>query len=129
MSIIHSAARLALACAASLLIAAPAWAQAHDGDWAGVLKIPNGQQLRLLLHVATTGSETIAVLDSLDQGVSIPASAYKADGAKASILFLAIGGELVGEYAPDGKTFTGTFTQGLSMPLTLTKTTAAPPAK
>ncbi|THD77751.1 MAG: hypothetical protein E7812_13415 [Phenylobacterium sp.] len=118
--------RLGLAAAAAFLIASPALAQSHDGDWAGVLKVPSGQQLRLLLHVATTGSETIAVLDSLDQGVSIPAAAYKADGNKASILFLAIGGELVGEYAPDGKTFTGTFTQGLSMPLTLTKTEAAP---
>jgi hypothetical protein len=121
--------RLGLAAAAAFLIASPALAQSHDGDWAGVLKIPSGQQLRLVLHVTTTGGETGAVLDSLDQGVSIPAAAYKADGAKVSILFLAIGGELVGEYAPDGKTLTGAFNQGLSLPLTLTKTAAAPAAK
>ena len=126
MSFSVSIRRLALGGALALGLAAPAFAESHDGDWAGVLKTPNGQQLHLVLHVTTTGGETGAVLDSLDQNVSIPAAAYKADGNKASILFLAIGGELVGEYAPDGKTFTGSFNQGLSMPLTLTKTTAAP---
>lgn len=119
----------ALGCAAALVLAAPALAQSHDGDWAGVLKTPNGQQLHLVLHISTTGGETNAVLDSVDQGASIPASAYKADGAKASILFLSVGGELEGEYAADNKTFTGTWNQGLAMPLTLTRTEGAPPAK
>lgn len=117
--------RLALAAAAALLAAAPAFAQSHDGDWAGVLKIPNGQELHLVLHVTTGKDGTTAVLDSVDQDSSIPASAYKADGDKASILFLGIGGELEGAYAADGKTFTGTWKQGVELPLTLTKTAAA----
>jgi hypothetical protein len=118
--------RLALACAAALMTAAPAFAQSHDGDWAGVLKVPNGQELHLVLHVTTGKDGTTAVLDSVDQNASIPASAYKADGDKVGILFLSIGGELEGSYAPDGKTFTGTWKQGIDMPLTLTKTSAKP---
>lgn len=127
MSFIQSAKRLALGCAAALLLGAPAWAQAHDGDWAGSLKTPSGQELHLILHVTTKAGETDAVLDSIDQGATIPAAAYKADGNKVSILFLAVGGELEGTYAADGQTFTGTWIQGVSMPLTLTKKAA--PAK
>nr|MEA2799039.1 hypothetical protein [Phenylobacterium sp.] len=127
MSFIQYAKRLALGCAAALLLGAPAWAQAHDGDWAGSLKTPSGQELHLILHVTTKAGETDAVLDSVDQGATIPAAAYKADGDKVSILFLAVGGEMEGEFAPDGKTFTGTWKQGATMPLTLTR--KAPAAK
>ena len=125
MSFILHARRLALGCVATLLASAPAWAQTHDGDWTGALKIPSGQELRLILHVTTKGGETGAVLDSVDQGASIPAAAYKADGNKVSILFLAIGGELEGSFSADGQTFTGTWTQGMTMPLTLTRKAAA----
>jgi len=126
MSLIKSARLAALGAGAALILAGSAAAQAHDGDWTGVLKIPSGQQLHLVLHVATAKGETTAVLDSLDQNISIPAAAYKADGAKASILFFAIGAELEGEFAADNKTFTGAFKQGLAMPLTLTRADAAP---
>jgi uncharacterized protein len=128
MSFFKSAQLTALGCAASLLLAGSAAAQAHDGDWTGMLKIPSGQQLHLVLHVATAKGETTAILDSIDQNVSIPAAAYKGDGNKASILFFAIGAEMEGEFAPDNKTFTGVFRQGLAMPLTLTRTEAAAPA-
>ncbi|WP_372786954.1 hypothetical protein [Phenylobacterium sp.] len=127
MSLIQSARRSALGCAAALLLSTPAWAQAHDGDWAGSLKIPGGgQELHLILHIVTKGSDVQAVLDSVDQGSTIPATAYKADGAKASILFISVGGELEGEFAANGQTFTGTWKQGnTTMPLTLTKKAAA----
>jgi hypothetical protein len=128
MSRIQSAKRLVLGCAAALLVSAPAWGQAHDGDWAGSLKVPGGQELHLIRHVTTVKGETGAVLDSVDQGATIPAAAYKADGSKVSILFLAVGGELEGEFAADGQTFTGTWKQGATMPLTLTKKAPAPPA-
>jgi uncharacterized protein len=75
--------------------------------------------------VTTKAGATDAVLDSIDQGASIPSAAYKAEGNKVSILFLAVGGELEGEFAPDGKTFTGTWKQGATVPLTLTRKTAA----
>jgi hypothetical protein len=127
MSFIQFAKCVALGCAAALLVTAPAWGQAHDGDWVGSLKIPSGQELHLILHLATKAGETDAVLDSIDQGATIPAAAYKSDGNKVSILFLAVGGELEGEFAPDGKTFAGTWKQGPTVPLTLTR--QAPAAK
>ena len=120
--------RLALAGAAALLLAAPAWAAGpHDGAWAGILKTPNGQQLHLVLHMATTGSDTAAELESLDQGgVTLPASAVKWDGDKASILFLQMGAEIEGKFEPDGQTFTGSLNQGLAMPLVLKRSAEAP---
>lgn len=125
MSLIQSARSLPLGCAIALLASAPAWAQVHDGDWTGSVK-PPGQELHIVLHITTKPSGTEAVLDSVDQGVTIPAAAYKADGNKVSILFLAVGGELEGEFAADGQTLTGTWKQGLTLPLTLTRKTGAP---
>jgi hypothetical protein len=132
MSLFKSTQGLALGACAALLLAGSAAAQAHDGDWAGALKLPNGKQMRMVLHLVTAAGQTTAVLDSVDQDLSIPAAAYKADGDKASILFLAVGGELEGAFAPDNKTFTGAWRQGLSLPVTLTRqepATPAPPAK
>lgn len=129
MPIIKSAQRLTLGCAAALLVAASAAAQTHDGDYAGAIKLPSGQDLHLVLHLTTKGGDTDATMDSVDQGVTIPASAYKADGNKVSILFLAVGGELEGDFTADGKTFTGTWKQGVALPLTLTKVAAETPAK
>jgi hypothetical protein len=84
--------------------------------------------MRLVLHVTTAaGQATTAVLDSIDQDLSIPAAAYKVDGDKASILFMAVGGELEGQYSADNKTFTGAWKQGLALPLTLTRQDAAAP--
>ena len=121
----HFVKRLALGCAAALLVASPAFAQGHDGDYAGVLKA-GPQSFHMVLHVATDKSGTTAVLDSIDQDVSIPAAAYKADGDKASILFLAIGGELEGQFSPDNKTFNGAWKQGLALPITLSRVEPSP---
>jgi hypothetical protein len=115
--------RVGLALAASLLLAAPAMAQAYDGDWAGVLQA-GPQKLRLALHVKTAGGETTAILDSLDQGASIPATAVKTDGGELSILFLSAGGELTAKLAADGQSLVGTWKQGATLPLTLTKQAA-----
>jgi hypothetical protein len=129
MPIIKSAQRLALGCATALWVAGSAAAQTHDGDYAGAIKLPSGQELHLVLHLTTKGGDTDATLDSIDQAVTIPASACKTDGNKISILFLAVGGELEGDFTADGKTFTGTWKQGVTLPLTLTKTAPAAPAK
>jgi len=124
MNFSSSVRRVSLALAASLLLAAPAMAQAFDGDWAGVLQA-GPQKLRLLLHVKTAGGETTAVLDSLDQGASLPATAVKTDGGELNILFLSAGGELKAKLTPDGQALTGSWVQGATLPLTLTKQPAA----
>ena len=121
---------LALGVLAALSLSGAALAQAasQDGDYAGVLKA-GPQSFHLVLHVMTDKGETTAVLDSVDQDASIPASAYRRDGDKASILFLAMGGEIEGQFSPDRRTFTGAFKQGLALPLTLTRVEPAPAAK
>jgi hypothetical protein len=120
MNFISNARRIGLALAATLALAGPAMAQAYDGDWAGTLKAGD-QALRLVLRIKTAAGAATASIDSLDQGVTIPASAVKTDGGELSILFLTAGGELKAKLAPDGKTLTGTWEQGASLPITLTK--------
>jgi hypothetical protein len=108
---------------AALLAATPAAAQpasAYNGDWAGALSA-GGQTLHLVLHVKTEGATQTAELDSVDQGATIPAAAIKTDGGQLSALFMAVGGELTAKLSEDGKTLTGTWTQGQVFPLVLTK--------
>jgi len=110
-----------------LAIAAPAAAQivdAYAGDWEGVLHA-GAQNLRLELHLKTSGGEATATLDSLDQGISMPATGIKVEGGELGILFLAAGGELKGKISPDGKSIVGSWAQGTSLPLTLTRKAAA----
>jgi hypothetical protein len=111
---------LALGLALAAALAVPAFAQTYDGDWTGALSA-GGQTLRLVLHIKTQNGEASAVLDSLDQGVSIPASVLKTENGQLSVLFLSVGGEFTGKLSADGKTLTGTWDQGASLPLTLTK--------
>jgi hypothetical protein len=116
--------RLALGLAASLVLALPAAAQTYDGDWNGVLEIPNGTKLRLALHVKTEAGATTAVLDSVDQGATIPSTAVKTEGGEFQALFMAVMGELKGKLSADGQTLDGTWSQGATLPLKLTKAVA-----
>lgn len=120
--------RLAAAAIAAVVAATPVavQAQAYDGDWEGVLEA-GGQKLRLALHVKTEGGATTAVLDSLDQGATIPSTAVKTEGGELQALFMPIMGELKGKLSPDGQKIEGSWTQGRTLPLVLTK--AAAPAK
>ena len=95
-------------------------ASAYNGDWAGALAV-GGQTLHLVLHVKTEGGAQTAEIDSIDQGATIPATAIKTEGGELSILFLAIGGDLKSKLSDDGKTLTGTWTQGQALPLVLTR--------
>ncbi len=115
--------RTAFAVSASLLFAGAASAQgpgAYDGLWAGALSA-GGQTLHLELTLKTAGGETTGELNSLDQNSVIPATAVKTEGGELSVLFLAVGGELKAKLSADGKTLAGTWTQGATLPLTLTK--------
>ena len=115
--------RFSLALVASVVLAGPALAQpaqAYDGDWTGALAA-GGQTLHLELHLKTVNGATAGELNSLDQGAIIPATAVKTDGGELSALFLSVGGELKAKLSSDGKTLAGTWTQGATLPLTLTK--------
>jgi hypothetical protein len=119
-------AAVGLALATTLAFAAPAAAQTpYDGDWEGVLHA-GPQNLRLELDIETEGGRTGTVLTSLDQGTNIPSTAVKIEDGELGILFLAAAGELKGRVSPDGKAITGSWTQGVSLPLTLNRKRAAP---
>lgn len=120
MKFLSSVRHFGLSLAATLALASPAMAQSYDGDWTGTLQA-GPQKLRLALHVKTEKDGLTAVLDSLDQGATIPATAAKADGGELSILFLAVGGELKAKLSPDGQSLVGSWSQGATLPLTLTK--------
>lgn len=122
MDLISRAGRFGLALLAAAAIAMPAAAQApsYDGYWAGTLEA-GGQKLRLELHLKTEGGQTSGELNSLDQGATIPATAVKTEGGELSVLFLPIGGELKAKLSADGKVLAGSWTQGATLPLTLTK--------
>lgn len=116
-----------IAVAAALALAAPAAAdpavQPFAGDWEGVLQA-GPRKLRLELHVKNEADQATALLDSLDQGISAPATGVKVEDGELGILFLPLGGELKGKLSADGKTLTGSWTQGSSLPLTLTRKAA-----
>jgi hypothetical protein len=106
-----------------LAVGAPAVSQtvdAYAGDWEGVLHA-GPRNLRLELHLQISGGETTATLASLDQGISMPATGVKVENGELGILFLAAGGELKGKISSDGKTIAGSWTQGTSLPLILTR--------
>jgi hypothetical protein len=111
------------ALAGALALAGAAGAQSFDGDWEGALEA-GGQKLRLELHVKTENGNPTAILDSLDQGASIPASAGKIENGELGLLFMNVGGELKGKLSPDGKAIVGEWTQGRTLPLTLTRKAA-----
>jgi hypothetical protein len=125
MSFTTTAKRLALGLAATLALALPAAAGPYDGDWEGALATPSGVKLRLELHVKSDAKDTTAVLESLDQGASIPSTAVKTDGGEFSALFMSVGGEFKGKLSADGKMLEGAWTQGQTLPLTLTRKAAA----
>jgi len=103
------------------LMATPTLAGPYDGDWAGVLDA-GGRKLRLELHVRSDANGQSAVLESLDQGITAGATAVKTEGDQLSILFLdPVSGELTGRLSADGEQIVGRWTQGDSLPLTLTK--------
>ena len=113
---------IAVALAAAPAAAQPA-IQAYVGDWEGVLQA-GPQKLRLELHLKTEAGQATAVLDSLDQGLSAPATGVKVEDGELGILFLPLASELKGRLSADGKSIIGTWTQGAPLPLTLTRKAA-----
>jgi hypothetical protein len=126
MTLLRPATRLALGLAAAFALALPAAAATpYDGDWVGALATPSGVKLRLELHVKSDAKETTVVLDSLDQGATIPSTAVKTENDELSALFLSVGGELKAKVSADGKTLAGSWTQGQTLPISLTRKVAA----
>lgn len=111
----------ALGLSFAALAAAPAMAAGPlDGDWDGTMTA-GAESYHMVLHVSSGPDGPAMVLDSLDQDITLTASAVKLEDGKLSALFLSVEGELEGRFSDDGKTFTGVWKQALALPITLRK--------
>ena len=92
------------------------------GTWEGTLSIPNGD-LAMVLNLHRDGDRWAAELDIAAQGVSaLPLINVKVDGAAIGFALPGAPGDphYDGKLSADGKTISGTFSQGgASMPLDL----------
>src|SRR6476619_108671 len=88
-------------------------AQDIAGDWQGTLNTGMGE-LGLVIHItkAANGSLT-ATLDSVDQGANgIPVKSVTLKDSKLSLDVEAVHGTYEGTVAADGKSISGTWSQG-----------------
>ena len=110
-----------------LLHVVEARAQAQQdltGTWQGTLQA-GGHSLRTVLKVTKSGSGYSAQFYSLDQGATpIRVTSITLDGSTVKYSLIMIDGNYEGELSPDGKTITGTWTQGgHPLPLNLERAT------
>lgn len=133
--------KLLLGCAAAIALAVPlsfgllhprdvqAQAAAADsivGTWQGTLQPPDGPGLRSVLKIERVAGTLKSTLYSIDQGgMPIPANSTTMDGANLKYLIDRIEGKYEGKLSSDGKTITGTWTQG-GRPIQLNFTKATP---
>ncbi len=102
-------------------------AQTMTGVWQGALKVPQAQngELRIVIKISTSDADRLkAEMFSIDQGAQpIPATTVTQSGSTLKMTIAAINGNYEGKLSPDGRTITGTWTQGAPAPLTLVKAT------
>lgn len=110
-----------------LSLSPSASAQSIAGTWHGKLTIPTGS-LTLVFHINRTGENSyLTTLDSPDQGANgIKTQTTSFNGSTLTIQIPAIHASYKGKLESDN-TIAGTFTQGISIPLNLTKGEASRP--
>lgn len=99
----------------------------RTGDWIGTLQTPAGG-LRLLVTIeASPEGELSAVLESLDQapGQKIPVSTILVDENRLSFEIAAIGARFAGSWNAETESYDGVFSQGLDLPLSLSRPAAS----
>lgn len=109
--------------AAAVFLGTAMRAQDITGNWQGTLNA--GKDLRLILAVSKADGKLRASMFSIDQGaMELKATSVSLDGTTFKYAVDLIGGSYEGKLRADGKTITGTWTQGASpLPLVLTKAT------
>jgi pimeloyl-ACP methyl ester carboxylesterase len=116
----------------NLLLAGASLVQAQNidiaGDWQGTLSTGAGD-LRLVLHITKGADGALkATLDSVDQGANgIPVNSISLKSSELNLGVDAVHGTYKGTVAADGKTISGTWSQGA--PLALDFKRAAAPIK
>ncbi|MGO9454358.1 MAG: serine hydrolase domain-containing protein [Candidatus Binataceae bacterium] len=115
------------------LAAAIAFAQKPadvTGDWFGVLQVKRGS-LHLALHVTADSAGKLSVtLDSLDQNaMGLPGSDAALKGNSFSFEIPSVAGTYTGTLGADGKSISGTWNQGVPLPLVFIHQSAATAVK
>jgi non-heme chloroperoxidase len=110
-----------------LLAAGSLPAQDIAGDWQGTLRT-TGPQLRTILRIARNDTGTLrAMLFSIDQspdwGSGMATSSFTLQGSAVKFAIEQIHGSYEGTLSADRSTMTGTWTQGLPLPLELRRVT------
>lgn len=104
-------------------------AQDIAGSWNGKLALPNGASLTLVFHITQTDQGYTSIFDSPDQGAKgIPTASTVFDNKTLTISIPAIGASYKGEWKEAGK-MEGTFSQGVNIPLSLTRGEVAKPKR
>ena len=112
-------------------------AQELAGAWQGTLQPPNGgPALRIVMQLSRAADQTWqARMYSIDQGGQPINATFTLQGSAVKIVVPAIGGTYEGRLSDDRNSIAGTWTQGASSPLNLTRATPttaweipAPPA-
>ncbi len=97
-----------------------------DGTWEGTVTLPGGLKLRIVLHIHTSASGTIVLMDSPDQmAMGIPIPVLTRDGQKVAFQIPITRASYEGILDGAGKAIKGTWTQGAAIPLDFTWTGAA----
>ena len=110
-----------------LLVTMPAPAMTQpipglDGDWDGTLAAGVGVKLRLSLHIESHDGATSAALTSLDQANSrILVVAITHEGDAVTLNIPMVHGGFKGTLSGDGNALSGTWTQGVPLPLTFAR--------
>lgn len=107
----------------------PMSAQDIVGSWNGKLALPNGVSLTMVFHITKTVQGYTSTLDSPDQGArGIPTASTVLVNKTLTISIPSIGASYKGEWKEEGK-MEGAFTQGVNIPLSLTKGEVAKPKR
>jgi uncharacterized protein (TIGR03435 family) len=113
--------------ALSICSGSASFAQSFTGTWQGALKVPQAPrgELRIVLKISTTAADKLtAQLYSIDQQTpAIPATSITASGAGLKLTIERLNATYEGKLSADGKTISGTWSQGNPMPLDLTRAT------
>ncbi len=98
--------------------------QSIAGDWSGTLKV-GATSLRIIFHIAASGSGYTATMDSPDQGAKgIPVSAVEFDGTNLNLTLASVGGSYTGILDASGQAIKGSWKQsGMSLKLDLARST------